>query len=60
MADRPKDAQPADDPGGDDSGNDESSGGGGYKGGGSIHDPLTRRDVKAPRVPFETDPSADG
>jgi hypothetical protein len=29
------------------------------QGGGSINDPLTRRDVEAPRAPFETSPTAD-
>ena len=54
MTERPKKAQSADEPGGDDSDD------GGYQGGGSINDPLTRSDVEAPRVPFETEPTADG
>ncbi len=47
MTERPNEAQAADEPGRDD------------EDGGTINDPLTRRDVEAPRVPFETSPSAD-
>lgn len=54
MTERPKKAQSADETGAGD------SEGGGYEGGGSINDPLTRSDVEAPRVPFETEPTADG
>ena len=53
MTDGPKDAAPANEPSGDD--NEDSD----LEGGGSINDPLTRRDVEAPRVPFETDPTVD-
>ena len=57
MTERPEDAQPENErsPGdGTDSGDD-----GDYEGGGSINDPLTRGDVEAPRVPFETSPTTD-
>ncbi len=53
MTDGTKDAAPANEPSGDD--NEDSD----LEGGGSINDPLTRRDVEAPRVPFETDPTVD-
>ena len=54
MTERPKQAESADELGTDDSNDSE------YQGGGSINDPLTRSDVEAPRVPFESGPEADG
>ena len=53
MTERPKDAQSADEPSAGDSADTD------YEGGGSINDPLTRRDVEAPRTPFETSPTED-
>lgn len=44
-----KEPQPATGAGGDHDGQDE---------GGGINDPLTRRDVEAPRAPFEAHPPA--
>ncbi len=49
MSERPEEAQLA----------DERSAGADHEGGGSINDPLTRRDVEAPRDPFETSPTED-
>jgi hypothetical protein len=53
MTERPEDAQPADEPSAGDS--DDTD----HEGGGNINDPLTRRDVDAPQVPFKTRPTAD-
>ncbi len=52
MTERPDEAQPTDEAGSADShdGDDEQDGG--------INDPLTRRDVEAPRVPFQSGSSA--
>ena len=50
MTEQPNEAQPADEP----SATDSDDGGGG------VNDPLTRRDVDAPRVPFQSGSSADG
>jgi hypothetical protein len=54
MTERPaNEAQPSDEPGAGDS--DQGDG----EDGGTINDPLTRRDVEAPRVPFRSNPSED-
>jgi hypothetical protein len=53
MTERREDAEPADEPSAGDSDDTDD------EGGGSINDPLTRRDVEAPRVPFEASPTAD-
>jgi hypothetical protein len=52
MTDQPNETQPADE-------KSDAGGHGGGGDGGGINDPLTRRDVEAPREPFETRPSAD-
>ncbi len=53
MTERPNKTQPADEPGGTDKDGDDRNGG-------TINDPLTRRDVKAPRTPFQSNPPTNG
>ena len=53
MTERAEGAQSGDEPGADESNDSDDQGG-------SVNDPLTRRDVEAPRVPFESSPTADG
>lgn len=50
MTERPDEGKRADEP--DSAGEDEDGGG--------INDPLTRRDVEAPRVPFQSGSQAGG
>ncbi len=53
MTERPNEAQRADESGAAD-GKDGTT-----EDGGGSNDPLTRRDVEAPRAPFQTSPTAD-